>query len=85
MLGGDPPSAGATIAWSRDGRSLLALGAPPRPGESAGQAGPPIQAEPRIDETVGKKSQMATFQDMLMTSADEDTVRGAGDHRAAAR
>ncbi len=71
-LGGEPPGTGATIAWTRDGRSLLALGAPPWRGESGQQAGPRVQAGPRIDEAVGKKSKMATFQDLLTTAADED-------------
>jgi dipeptidyl aminopeptidase/acylaminoacyl peptidase len=66
VLGGDS-SAGSTLRWSRDGRSLLVLAAPdgaPRPPE------PPI--EPQIDETAGKRSQMATFTDLLRTPADED-------------
>ncbi|HYK32711.1 MAG TPA: hypothetical protein VEV63_12145, partial [Streptosporangiaceae bacterium] len=32
VLGGEPPSTGATISWSRDGRRLLVLGARNQPG-----------------------------------------------------
>jgi dipeptidyl aminopeptidase/acylaminoacyl peptidase len=67
VLGGDPTSPGDTLRWSRDGTSLLVLGAPvaaaPLPGE-------PI--EPLIEETAGKHSQMQTYQDLLRTAADED-------------
>jgi dipeptidyl aminopeptidase/acylaminoacyl peptidase len=67
VLGGDPFTPGAAAWWSRDGRSLLALGAPP------GQAAVPAAAiEPRIEQAAGKRSQMATFQDLLRTAADED-------------
>ena len=67
VLGGDPMSVGATVRWARDGRSLLVLGAPADPA--------PLRAEPiepRIEETAGKRSQMATFQDLLRNAADED-------------
>jgi dipeptidyl aminopeptidase/acylaminoacyl peptidase len=67
VLGGDPMSVGATVTWSRDGSSLIVLGAP---AERLGRLGAPI--EPRIEETAGKRSQMATFQDLLSTAADED-------------
>ncbi len=78
VLSSEPPSTGATISWTRDGRWLLALGAlPPGPasGEaasSAGAIGPDATIEPRIDESIGKRSQMATYQDLLRTTADED-------------
>ncbi len=68
VLGGEPPSAGNTLGWSRDGRSLLVLGAPPAATSSGGKE--PV--EPRVEESVGKKSKMATYQDMLKTPADED-------------
>ncbi|HEY3904542.1 MAG TPA: prolyl oligopeptidase family serine peptidase [Streptosporangiaceae bacterium] len=72
VLSSEPPSTGATISWTRDGRWLLAFGAVERSVSSAGPASAaPI--EPRIDESVGKKSQMATYQDLLRTAADEDT------------
>jgi dipeptidyl aminopeptidase/acylaminoacyl peptidase len=75
VLSSEPPSTGATISWTRDGRWLLAFGAAPRSAESAGPSltAPTAPIEPRIDESVGKKSQMATFQDLLRTAADEDT------------
>jgi dipeptidyl aminopeptidase/acylaminoacyl peptidase len=67
VLGGDPLSASHTVRWTRDGSALLALGAP------AGQPGPePAAAEPHVEEVAGKRSQMATFQDLLSTPADED-------------
>jgi dipeptidyl aminopeptidase/acylaminoacyl peptidase len=66
VLGGDPRSAGSTVRWSRDGATLLALGAP-------GPASVPAEPiEPRVEETAGKRSQMATFTDLLRTQADED-------------
>ncbi len=68
VLGGDPTSAGSTVRWSRDGATLLALGAPD---------GPPLLAaepiEPHVEESAGKHSQMATFQDLLTTDADAAT------------
>ncbi len=67
VLGGDPSAGGGTIQWSRDGRSLLVLAAPSEPPELPA---PPI--EPHTDETAGKRSQMATYQDLLSTPADED-------------
>ena len=67
VLGGDPLRAGAAARWSRDGRSLLALGAP-----DGTAAVPEAPVEPHIEETAGKRSQMATFQDLLRTTADED-------------
>jgi dipeptidyl aminopeptidase/acylaminoacyl peptidase len=66
VLGGDPTSPGATVRWTRDGSSLLALGSPSPPG-----AQPPGPIEPQLDETEGKRSQMATFTDLLRTEADE--------------
>ncbi len=67
VLGGDPASSGSTIRWSRDGTSLLVLGAP---GEPASIGPEPI--EPQVEETAGKHSQMATFTDLLRTDADAD-------------
>jgi dipeptidyl aminopeptidase/acylaminoacyl peptidase len=67
VLGGDPMTVAAAVRWSRDGTSLLALSAPGAP--------PPLPAgfpEPEVQETAGKRSQMATFQDLLRTPADED-------------
>jgi dipeptidyl aminopeptidase/acylaminoacyl peptidase len=67
ILGGDPASPAAAARWSRDGASLLALGAP-----AAAAALPAEPIEPRLEESAGKHSQMATFQDLLRTEADED-------------
>ncbi len=68
VLAAEPPATGGTIRWSRDGRSLLALGAPAA--GPAGGAAEPI--EPRITETSGKRSQMATYADLLASESDED-------------
>jgi dipeptidyl aminopeptidase/acylaminoacyl peptidase len=67
VLGAEPPGLGGTVRWSRDGRSLFALGAPAAAGPT-GQAAP----EPRVEEVAGKRSQMATFTDLLVTVADEE-------------
>jgi dipeptidyl aminopeptidase/acylaminoacyl peptidase len=67
VLGGDPSSGGGTIRWSRDGRSLLVLAAPDGP-----LVLPEPAIEPQLEETAGKRSQMATYQDLLSTPADED-------------
>jgi dipeptidyl aminopeptidase/acylaminoacyl peptidase len=67
VLGGDPLTIGAAVRWTRDGGSLLALGAP---GDVPELPEPPV--EPRIEETAGKRSQMATYQDLLRTDADAD-------------
>ena len=65
VLGGDPASAGSTVRWSRDGATLLVLGAPAEP---AGLG--PEPSEPRVEESAGKRSQMATFTDLLKTDAE---------------
>ncbi len=67
VLGGDPSGDGGTIRWSRDSRTLLVLAAPPGP---LTLPVPPI--EPRVEEVAGKRSLLATFQDLLATAADED-------------
>jgi dipeptidyl aminopeptidase/acylaminoacyl peptidase len=67
VLGGDPLTIGAAVRWTRDGSSLLALGAPDQALEL-----PEAPLEPRIEETAGKRSQMATYQDLLLTTADAD-------------
>ncbi|HEY1621595.1 MAG TPA: prolyl oligopeptidase family serine peptidase [Streptosporangiaceae bacterium] len=69
ILGGDSGPSGGTVRWSRDGSSLLVLGASAR-SAAAQIAAAPI--EPQIAEAAGKRSQMATFQDLLRTTADED-------------
>jgi dipeptidyl aminopeptidase/acylaminoacyl peptidase len=68
VLGGDPLTIGAAVRWTRDGSSLLALGAP-----GGVPVLPDAPVEPRIEETAGKRSQMATYQDLLRTDADADT------------
>jgi dipeptidyl aminopeptidase/acylaminoacyl peptidase len=68
VLGGDPLTIGAAARWTRDGSSLLVLGAPDQAPEL-----PEAPLEPRIEETEGKRSQMATYQDLLLTPADADT------------
>lgn len=55
------------VRWSRDGRSLVALSVPP---ERAPLPAPPT--EPQVEETDGRRSQMATFQDLLRTAWDAD-------------
>jgi dipeptidyl aminopeptidase/acylaminoacyl peptidase len=68
VLGGDPTAPGSTISWTRDGSALIALA---EPGPPPSLPAEPI--EPRLEESVGKHSQMATFQDLLRTEADGDT------------
>jgi dipeptidyl aminopeptidase/acylaminoacyl peptidase len=67
VLGGDPLTIGAAARWARDGSALLALGAPREAPEL-----PEAPLEPRVEETAGKRSQMATYQDLLRTEADAD-------------
>lgn len=73
VLGAEPPGLAGTVRWSRDGRSLLALGEPPGGREALARlAGQPEPVEPQVTEVAGKRSQMATFQDLLTSAADED-------------
>ena len=72
VLGAEPPNLGGTVRWSRDGRSLLVLAAPPGAGGRAAEPADATPDGPRIQEVAGKRSQMATFQDLLTTQADED-------------
>ena len=67
VLGGDPTGGSSTVRWSRDGASLLVLGSVAAPAVPAAE---PI--EPQLEETAGKRSQMATFTDLLRTDADAD-------------
>jgi len=73
VLAGEPAAGGGTVRWSRDGRSLLVLASPadraalPEPG-----------TEPRREETEGKRSQLATYQDLLRTGTDEDRFEVLG-------
>jgi dipeptidyl aminopeptidase/acylaminoacyl peptidase len=70
VLGAEPPGLGGTVRWSRDGRSLLALGAPGA--AAAPDLATQARIEPQVEETAGKQSQMATFQDLLTSADDED-------------
>jgi len=67
VLGGDPTSPGSTVRWSRDGATLLVLGSPAPPGPPG-----PEPIEPQTEESAGKRTQMATFTDLLRTDADAD-------------
>ena len=67
VLGGDTSATGGTVRWARDGRTLLVLAAPDTP-----LALPEPLIEPQADETAGKRSQMATYTDLLRTPTDED-------------
>ena len=58
------------VAWSHDGQRLLAA---LRPAE--GEALPRRRANstgPRVEETAGKRSEQATYQDLLRDDADEE-------------
>jgi dipeptidyl aminopeptidase/acylaminoacyl peptidase len=68
VLGAEPPGLGGAVRWSRDGRCLYVLGSPQE--DERGGSAPSI--EPRVSEVAGKKSQMATFQDLLTSPSDED-------------
>ena len=56
--------------WSRDGRSLYVLAV--AAGASAISAVEGAPPSPRVEETLGKQSQMATFQDLLTSDLDAD-------------
>ncbi len=59
---------GPAIAWSGDGR-LLVRAVPP--GRGSAPPAPTVPMGPLVEETAGKASQMATFQDLLRTPHDE--------------
>ncbi|HUR49406.1 MAG TPA: prolyl oligopeptidase family serine peptidase [Acidimicrobiales bacterium] len=59
----------APLRWSRDSRSLLAWTVPQ--GRSRVAPRSEVPAGPMVEETEGKSSQMATFQDLLRDEADE--------------
>lgn len=60
----------APLRWSRDGRTLLAWTIPQ--GRPRVAARSEVPTGPIVEETEGKSSQMATFQDLLRDTADED-------------
>jgi dipeptidyl aminopeptidase/acylaminoacyl peptidase len=69
LTGGHQGGAGP-VRWSRDSRSLLALAVP---ADRVGSPPPPVMPpEPKVEETAGKRTEMATFQDLLASSADAD-------------
>ena len=68
VLGGDPTSAGSTVRWSRDGSDAARA----RRGRLPPAAPGPEPIEPQLEEAAGKRSQMATFTDLLRTDADAD-------------
>jgi dipeptidyl aminopeptidase/acylaminoacyl peptidase len=75
VLGADPPMLGGSVGWSRDSQSLLVLTGPVDPPQAPADgwgAADTSDIEPRIFQTAGKQSQMATFQNLLRTRADED-------------
>ena len=68
VLGGDPTSAGRDGALVEGRRSRCSRSARRRPPALPG----PEPIEPQLEETAGKRSQMATFTDLLRTDADAD-------------
>jgi dipeptidyl aminopeptidase/acylaminoacyl peptidase len=60
---------GRSFTWMRDGR-LLAWTVPANRG--AAPAAGAVPAGPIVEETAGKRSQMATFEDLIRDSHDED-------------
>ena len=59
---------GPAIAWRGDGK-LLVRAVPP--GRGTAPPAPTVPVGPLVEETAGKASQMATFQDLLRTPHDE--------------
>ena len=53
---------GRTLGWARDGRRLLVSTIPASRG--AAPAEPAVPSGPVVEETAGRKSQMATFEDL---------------------
>lgn len=70
VLTGGQLSGNGPVRWSRDSRSLLALTVPPHLA-GRGQVAPE-RIEPRIEETQGKTTQMATYQDLLTSATDAE-------------
>src|SRR5450755_3633953 len=61
---------GESMTFSSDGRALLLLVAPAGRGPAPPE--PAVPAGPVIEETSGKSAQVATFQDLLRNTRDED-------------
>ena len=61
---------GTPFSWMRDNRRLLATLVPA--GRGAPPAAPAVPSGPIVQETAGKVSQMATFEDLLKDAHDED-------------
>jgi dipeptidyl aminopeptidase/acylaminoacyl peptidase len=65
-------AASPAFGWSRDGKRLLAATRP-----AGGDEAPPWPSTnssgPRVEETTGKRSEQATFQDLLRDDTDDET------------
>ena len=61
---------GRPFEWMRDGRRLLVFAIPPGRGPAPPDS--PVPAGPVVEETAGKKSQMATFEDLIRDAHDGD-------------
>ncbi len=58
------------LVWLRDNRHILAVLVPE--GRGPAPAAPKAPIGPNVQESSGRLSQMATFQDMLASPHDED-------------
>ena len=67
---------GEAMSFSGDGRSLLLLVAPPGRGPAPPE--PAVPAGPVIEETSGKTAQVATYQDLLRNTRDEELFQYFG-------
>jgi dipeptidyl aminopeptidase/acylaminoacyl peptidase len=67
---------GEAMIFSGDGRSLLLLVAPPGRGPAPPE--PAVPAGPVIEETSGKAAQVATYQDLLRNTRDEELFQHYG-------
>jgi dipeptidyl aminopeptidase/acylaminoacyl peptidase len=61
---------GRPFAWMSDNKRLLVRLVPP--GRGVPPQAPAVPGGPVVQETAGKKSQMATFEDLLTDAHDED-------------
>src|SRR5664280_2744418 len=67
---------GEARIFSGDGRSLLLLVAPPGRGPAPPE--PAVPAGPVVEETIGKTAQVATYQDLLRNTRDEELFQYFG-------